>query len=209
MSEKDVTSEQEPQMEAREPSANSITTPAWPFILVVIIFWLGMRYIDAYGGGFSKDVFVRNLDAPPPQLSLSPEQLAMVKGRTIFLRNCGACHQPHGKGVPGQFPPLAGSDWVNGVGPDRIIRLVLDGINGPIKVNGAEFNNAMVPWRPTMSDKEIAYVVSYIRNEADWGNSGSFVTEKEVAAIRAETSSHAGTPYTAEELLGLPDSSGE
>ena len=209
MSEKDESTEQEAQMENREPTANSITTPAWPFILVVFIFWLGMRYIDAYGGGFSKEVFAKNLSSAPPQLSLSPEQLAMVKGKAIYLRNCAACHQPHGKGVPGQFPPLSNSDWVNGVGPDRIVRLVLDGINGPIKVNGKDFNNAMVPWRPTMSDKEIAFVVSYIRNEADWGNAGSFVTEKHVAAIRGETSERAGSPYTAEELLGIPDSSGE
>ena len=175
MSDQEEQMNQGGKMETREPTANSICTPAWPFILIVTIFWLGMNYFDSYGGGFSKNVFAKNLSHDPPQLGLPPEMVKMIKGKKVYAASCLACHQPSGKGAPGQFPPLAGSDWVNGVGPNRIIRMVLDGASGPIKVNGVDYNSAMVPWRPMLSDDDIANVVSYIRNEAEWGNSGSFV----------------------------------
>ena len=206
MSAQDEDTNQSGGMETREPTANSIATPAWPFILIVAIFWLGMNYFDSYGGGFSKNVFAKNLPHDPPQLGLPPEMVAFMKGKASYQTYCVACHQPSGKGVPGQFPPLAGSDWVNGVGPNRMISLVLDGVSGPFKVNGIDYNSAMVPWRPVMTDEEIANVISYVRNEADWGNSGSFVTKEQVAAIRAKTSGHAGSPYSADESMGIAHS---
>lgn len=193
--------------ENREPTANSRVTPAVPFVLLVSILWGGMTYFDSHGGNFNGQVYARNLNQAPPVLGLTPFQEAMVKGKGIYTRNCAACHQPSGGGVPGQFPPLAGSDWVNGIGPNRIIRLVLDGITGPIEVNGNAFNSAMVPWRPTMSDEEISAVVTYIRNEGEWGNSdGELVKASLVGAIRGATSGHAGQPYAADELLALPHS---
>lgn len=204
MSEQNEQVKQAGEMELREPTANSVTTPAWPFILLVFIFWLGMDYFNSYGGGFSKNVFAKNLSQDPPQLGLPPEMVQMIKGKTVYQSGCVACHQPNGKGVPGQFPPLAGSDWVNDVGPNRMIRLVLDGVNGPINVNGNDFNAAMVPWRPTLSDEQIANVISFVRNQSEWGNSGSYVTPAQVKAIRDVTSPHANTPYTSEELLALP-----
>jgi len=193
--------------ENREPTANSRVTPAVPFVVLVSILWGGMTYFDSHGGNFNGQVYARNLNHAPPVLGLSPAQEQLLKGKGIYTRNCSACHQPSGGGVPGQFPPLAGSDWVNGVGPNRIIRLVLDGITGPIEVNGNAFNSAMVPWRPMMSDEEIAAVVAYIRNEAEWGNSddGVFIKPSLVKSIRGATSGHAGQPYSADELLGLPD----
>ena len=190
----------------REPQANSVATPAWPFILMVVLLWCGMRYFDVHGGAFDNRVFAKNMSSPPPVLGMSPEQEALAKGKTVYLQYCAACHQPHGKGVPGQFPPLSGSDWVNNVGPNRMIRLVLDGVSGPITVNGAVYNNAMVPWRPMLSDEQIAWVVSYVRNDPEWGNTGTFVSAAEVKAIRDATVSHAGQPYSAGELLSTPDS---
>jgi mono/diheme cytochrome c family protein len=191
---------------AREPEVGSTITPAWPLILLVVLLWWGMRYFEAQGGAFNNNVYYANLGSPPPVLGMSPEQEALAKGKVAYLTYCAACHQPHGKGVPGQFPPLAESDWVNGVGPNRIIRLVLDGVAGPITVKGQQYSNAMVPWRPMLNDDQIAWIVSYIRNESEWGNTGSFVTAAEVKAIREATSAHAGSPYNANELLSVLDS---
>lgn len=192
---------------AREPQSGSMATPAWPFILLVMMLWGGMRYFEAQGGSFDNKVYYGYHGEAPPIIGGDPRMIQLEQGKKAYLTYCAACHQPHGKGVPGQFPPLAGSDWVNGLGPNRIIRLVLDGVNGPITVKDQAFNNAMVPWRPTLNDEQIAAIISYIRNDAEWGNAGTFVTAAEVKAIREATAAHAGSPYTAEELLAAPDSS--
>ena len=191
--------------ENREPTANSRVTPATPFILFVAILWGGMHYFDSHGGSFDQMVQLGHLDGPPPNLGGSPINIAKAKGKAIYGRNCAACHQPNGAGNP-LFPPLAGSDWVNGVGPNRIIRLILDGVQGPITVSGKDYNNAMVPWRPTMTDDDIAAVVTYIRNEAEWGNeSGDLIIGAQVKAIRDATAGRAGA-YSPEELLAIPHS---
>lgn len=205
MSESEDKTDELAELAAREPQTGSVATPAWPFVLLVVMLWLGMRYFEAEGGSFDNKVYYGYHGTRPPVIGGDPLIAQLERGKKSYAAYCSACHQPHGKGLPGQFPPLAGSDWVNGVGPNRIIRLVLDGVGGPITVNGMEFNNVMVPWRPTLNDAQIADIVSYIRNEAEWGNAGSFVTAAEVKAIREATAAHAGTPYNADELLSTPD----
>ena len=95
---------------------------------------------------------------------------------------CTACHQATGLGLPGVFPPLAGSEWVNGPA-ENLIRIQLRGLMGPITVAGNEFNSAMPP-NHAMSDDQIAEVLTYIRSE--WGNTGSAVTADMVKALRSE-----------------------
>lgn len=182
-----------------EPTVSSNSVPVWMFIsLGLLVFW-GALYLDSYGGGFSSRVY-------PPYLSekqladLAPKDGGdvMGKGKDVYSRTCMPCHQPTGMGTPGTFPPLAGSDWAQAPGPNRIIRIVLNGLQGPLKVNGTDWNNAMVPWRDTLSDQEIAAVVSYIRNE--WGNKGSVVKPEQVKAIRDETKAKDGQ-WIAEDLM--------
>ena len=104
-----------------------------------------------------------------------------------------------GSGNPSTFvPPLAGSDIVDVAGPNRLIRLVLDGLSGPLKVNGADFGTAaMPPWKPAMNDTEIAAVLTYIRGS--WGNKASAVTPEQAAAIRAKEKAR-NDPWTWIEL---------
>lgn len=95
---------------------------------------------------------------------------------------CAACHQPTGLGITGAFPPLAESEWV--AGPiENLIRIQLRGLQGEIEVNGQKFNSVMPP-NATMSDDEIAEVLTYVRNA--WGNEGSEVTPDMVAELRSE-----------------------
>src|SRR5690606_23311679 len=63
-------------------------------------------------------------------------------GQALFAGTCSTCHMPDGKGMPGVFPPLAGSDWL-GRGNDELIRIVLNGLSGPIKVSGQDYNSVM------------------------------------------------------------------
>ncbi len=118
-------------------------------------------------------------------------------GKKIFVTNCATCHQPTGLGVPGQYPPLAGSEWAQGP-EERVIRIVLHGLNGPITVEGKEFNNVMAPLGAVLKDEQIANALSYVRSE--WGNTAPEVQPETVAKVRAETASRT-TYWTAPELL--------
>jgi len=93
---------------------------------------------------------------------------------------CATCHQANGEGLPNAFPPLAGSDYVNGRGEFHIA-IVLKGLAGPITVKGQPFNGQMAPWE-SLPDSQIAAAINYER--ASWGNAGKPVTPGEVAAVR-------------------------
>ncbi len=93
-----------------------------------------------------------------------------TKGAAVYAANCVACHQDSGKGVPGAFPALDGSKVVNGPKGDQIAML----LNG---------KNAMPSWK-TLSDAEIAAVITYTRNH--WSNKAgqNIVQAAEVLAAR-------------------------
>lgn len=119
-------------------------------------------------------------------------------GKKIFVANCATCHQLNGQGVPNQFPPLAGSEWAQG-NEERIIRIVLNGLSGPITVEGHEYNNVMAPLGAVLKDEQIANVLSYVRNGAELGNKAPDVEPETVAKVRAATASRT-TAWTAAEL---------
>lgn len=102
-------------------------------------------------------------------------------GQRLFATICSACHQPTGRGIPGRFPPLAGSDFLN-ADKTRAIRVVLKGLQGQVVVNGQTFNNAMP--RLPLNDEEIASALTFVYNS--FGNSGKEVTPEEVTAVRLE-----------------------
>jgi putative heme-binding domain-containing protein len=125
-------------------------------------------------------------------------------GQTVFYEegSCNTCHRDHGRGVTGIYPPLVGSEWVTG-DTDRLIKLTLHGIWGPIRVAGRQYEPArgvppMTAIGLMFSDKEIAAVLTYVRNS--WGNDAPAVSEEEVARVRAETKSRR-TFYSPEELI--------
>jgi ubiquinol-cytochrome c reductase cytochrome b subunit len=99
-------------------------------------------------------------------------------GASVFSQNCSSCHGAQGQGVPGSFPPLAGNPVVTG-DPSKVIGIVLGGLHGSISVNGQAYNGQMPPWKGTLTNKQIADVITFIRSS--WGNSASAVTEGQVA----------------------------
>ncbi len=121
------------------------------------------------------------------------------RGKPIYMNNCSACHQANGQGVPGAFPPLAGSEWVAGT-EERLVRIVLHGLQGPITVKGNEYNNVMAPLGGVLKDDQIAHVLSFVR--AEFGDGAPEVSTETVAKIRADTASHSGY-WTADELLKI------
>lgn len=123
----------------------------------------------------------------------------LANGRAVFNRICFVCHQTTGLGVPGVFPPLAGSPIATEADPRRIVRIVLNGLQGPIDVGGKPFNNVMPPQGAALSDKDISDVLSYVRSS--WGNAAQAVSPATVSAIRS--SSNRQAPWTWDELSKL------
>jgi nitrite reductase (NO-forming)/hydroxylamine reductase len=103
-------------------------------------------------------------------------------GETVYQAVCLACHQADGKGLPGAFPPLAGSDYLLG-DKDRAIGVVVRGLEGEVVVNGVKYNSVM-PAMTQLTDREIADALTYAINS--WGNAGGPVSVSQVAAIRAQ-----------------------
>ena len=121
-------------------------------------------------------------------------------GKQIFSTTCAACHQATGLGVEGTYPPLAGSDWVNG-DDGKLARIILHGLTGPVEVAGETYAGAMPPWGGVLKDADIAAVATYIRSA--WGNKAAPVTTAKVAGIRSANASRK-TPWTAPELTQVP-----
>lgn len=142
----------------------------------------------------------------PSHLSQADKDLWKV-GEEVFHRDgfCGTCHGGNGLGtIPNIYPPLVESKWVTG-DVDRLTKLVLHGLWGPIEVNGKMYDPAkgippMTAFGPMLNDNEIAGVLTYIRNS--WGNKADAVKPAQVKKVRSETADRTpGMFYKPEDLL--------
>ncbi len=175
------------------------------FVFSGLIFFAG-TYLNKFSGHFDPHVYDEH--ALPHKggeevVKIDP----VVLGKKLFNNAaCNTCHQVTGMGVPGTYPPLAGSEWVLG-SEERVIRIVLHGLQGPVTVKGTTFNAAAMPafgkvagsgynW----SDDKIAAVLTYVRQE--WGNNAGPITAEQVAAIHAKEGDRKS--WTADELAKLP-----
>jgi mono/diheme cytochrome c family protein len=197
------------QREKREPRVGLEPLSIWLIAVYGIAIFTGGAYLGRYSGNFSGDG-LDPLGGPPPakkgggpqgqqqQAELSPRD----RGKKIFAANCQTCHQANGLGVPGQYPPLAGSEFTTG-GSKRPAMIVLKGLQGPVTVKGQKFGSAvMQPWEKTLTDQRVADVLTYERSE--WGNSASPVTAEQIAALRKELASHPES-FVEHDILAVPD----
>ena len=130
------------------------------------------------------------------------ERELYIQGKEIYAREgfCMTCHQSDGGGLSASgFPPLANTPWVEG-NKERLIKLVLKGLQGPIEVQNKKYSGQvpMTPFEGMLKDKEIAAVLTYVRNS--FGNEASAITPQEVAAVRAAVKDKEGF-YSPSELL--------
>lgn len=191
--------------EKDEPRDGYEPVPLWLIALFMgIVFWGGL-YIANFSGGYEANVYDAGLVDWTGQSGGADKGPVdpLVLGKRVYTANCVACHQTTGLGLPGQFPPLVGSEWVlNGDwhGDNHLIMILLHGLGGPIQVMGDTYNGAMPPWRDVLNDEKIAAVLSYIRNE--WGNEAPNITPEQVLQIREETAQRT-SPYTQAELKAI------
>ena len=116
---------------------------------------------------------------PAPAVESDTVILADLPGAQVYRNTCLVCHQADGNGVPGMHPPLKGSDRVTG-DKEGLIRIVLEGMEGEIEVNGEIYNNVMPPLSQ-LDATQIADVLTFIRSS--FGNDASEVTVEEVQKV--------------------------
>jgi nitrite reductase (NO-forming) len=104
-------------------------------------------------------------------------------GRVLYNGTCSVCHQQNGEGLAGVFPPLANSDFLM-ADTGRAIEIVLNGLAGPVTVNGSPYNSVMPPMSQ-LNDDEIANILTFALNS--WGNEGDALGSDDVAVVRAAT----------------------
>ncbi|HEX7387396.1 MAG TPA: cytochrome c [Castellaniella sp.] len=121
-----------------------------------------------------------------------------INGGQIYAANCVACHQANGAGIPGVFPPLSKSEFVDAKDPGVMVRILLHGIHGPLTVEGKKFDGQMPDFGGKFSDEEIAALVTHVRSS--FGNTASAADAALVAKVRADTKDQKG-PWKGDEDL--------
>jgi mono/diheme cytochrome c family protein len=192
--------------EKEEPKEGFTPMPLFLLGFISTMIFLGAVYFVHNRGDFDPLVYDTRYDAAAAKAAasvpkeLTPEQV-IAKGRVLYAGTCAACHTPSGQGVAGSFPPLAGSEWVNG-SEEGVIRILLAGLSGPVTVKGNTFNGNMPAFGPgggyNWNDNKIAQVLTFVRQE--WGNTAAPITAEKVAEIRKLESARA-KPWSEAELL--------
>lgn len=135
-------------------------------------------------GGNVQEMPETEIEEPTAASSIQ-EKIAL--GKVVYAQNCQACHQADGEGMPGAFPPVRNSDYIqNDV--DKAIQAVAHGLEGPITVNGERYNNPMP--KLGLSNEKIANVMTYILNEMD--NGGGEVTVEQVENVTSNAQASSG-----------------
>jgi mono/diheme cytochrome c family protein len=133
-------------------------------------------------------------DVAPPLTAA--QQKLFDDGKIIFGATCAACHQAGGEGLEGKAPPLRGSPWVRGA-EGRVIRIVLNGVRGPIHV-GDNLLNMEMPNLAVLDDHQVAAVLTYARRE--WGHTADPIDPETVAKVREQVKAKPDA-WTEDELL--------
>ncbi len=178
--------------EKEDLQTGRVPAPMLAIFLAMIVAVIGGHQTGRMSGDFSFNTsnpfgFEVGKDPRPGggdgAAAMDPYQSAMKKGANGYAV-CGGCHQGAGNGIPGQFPPLAGSEWVLG-GTERLIRVVQHGLVGAITVKGQGYNTpgGMQPFGAAMSAGDLANVLTFIRNS--WGNEAPMITKEMVEKVRS------------------------
>ena len=181
------------------PGMDKEPLPVWLYLICGFALFLagssftGFSEHDPYDEGPGAPI-EESAAAAGPAAVLSP----MDMGKAVYSGNCANCHQASGAGQPGSYPPLGGSEYVNGDVTTLSI-IMLHGLQGPVTVAGGDYGTQQMPgWATVLNDEKLAAVMTYIR--ASWGNTSSPVTPEEVSATRAKFADHPDA-YTKDTLM--------
>ena len=186
-----------------EPGVGSGEIPIIFFGILAGLIFLGLLYLDKHAGGFNSLVYrpYESFKKVQDEQPSDPDTKRKLNGAKVYQTACMLCHQANGLGTAGQFPPLDGSEWVNGPVP-RLARIPIYGLTGPITVKGENWNASMVPAGAGLSNEDLADLLTFIRS--NWSNKSNPVTAEEVAKARAKEAGRS-QPMTSADLLKLPE----
>jgi mono/diheme cytochrome c family protein len=187
-----------------EPAVTRSAAPMWIIVVTLTLLFFGALYLDSHGGWFSSKVY-SPFNSEEKLLAYQPQSGAAAQaaqGKRVYEAVCGICHGNDGAGKLGQAPPLAGSEWVITKGVNRLVHIPLEGLAGPIKVEGKEWSLNMAAMGAALSDSDLAAVLTYMRTS--WGNKAGEVSEDEVKKVRAQIGK-APQPLSGEQLEKLPE----
>lgn len=190
------------QREHPEPTERSRPMPRALLLMAALMPILGAAYIAADApqapAAWGDQRVQAELGGSPAGTGPAGAAAAAPDGAAIYAARCAACHQPAGTGVPGAFPPLAGSEWL--AGPERrLVALVLHGVTGPLTVKGTAYNGAMPPFGAQLNDAELAALLSHLRRQ--WAAGVPAVAASTVAEVRQATKDRS-SPFGGEAELG-------
>ena len=191
-----------------EPTAGSNRGTGILIVAFVLAVSLGVQKIGGAGrvmgdrgNNFSALVYAPYVDEAEAEAmqARSPAEKQFDRGAAIYRIRCSGCHQSKGEGSPSQgAPPLDGSEWVTQKGPGVLVRIVNNGLSGPIEVKGKPWSQGvMEPVGANLTEDEVADLLTYIRNA--WSNSATPVDSAEVTEVR-EAIGDRGAKWTAQEL---------
>lgn len=188
--------------EPRDPLEGREPVPWWVWAVAALSLFWGGWYLGRHGGDFGTQAHIayamRVASVAEEAVEMEGDAVAdpIAEGALIYARTCQACHQADGAGFAGAFPPIVGSEWVVGA-PETLVRVILHGVQGPIRVAGQDFDGVMPGWEGQLSDAQVAAVASYIRQ---WdANDAGAIDAETVAAVRLADAGRT-VPWTAEEL---------
>lgn len=184
--------------ENSDPHEQSNPIPWFVIMLVIALMSFGVIYIarselnqpPQYGDG-------RTTDELSGKAVASGGAAGAASGKELYAARCAACHQAEGQGLPGVFPPLAGSEWVNGK-EQTLAAIVLNGVVGPLTVKGSTYNGAMPNFAEQLNDDEIAAVLTFLRTQL--GNQAAPVSANLVKTVREQTTGR-GKPFDGDKDL--------
>lgn len=184
-----------------EPGVGSGEFPVILFAILGGLLFLGLLYLDRFGGGYNNLVYrpYASYDQVEGLQPKDPAAAARARGKANYELACQICHQPSGLGVANQFPPLDGSEWVNGP-INRLIRIPMHGLQGPIQIKDQAWEAAMPNAGAVFNDEQLADLLTYVRGS--WSNKSEPITVDQVKKVRDEVKDRA-TPWTSKELLDL------
>jgi len=185
-----------------EPQVENAPVPMWLMMLPVLALFGGGMYFDWNGGWFNPAVhapYSSFSELERFQPSTGGDRV-LIRGKLVYEQVCALCHGVDGAGKPGQAPLFVGSEWVLSENVGQLIRIPLQGLAGPIIVEGQEWNLAMPAMGAALPDDDLAAVLTYMRNA--WGNQAEPITPEQVKAVRDATKGRT-QPWSAVELKSV------
>ncbi len=185
-----------------EPTATRSAVPMWIIVVTLVLVFVGFVAFDRHSGWFDAKVYAPYGSASQIESSqpVSETGKLLAVGKQKYEMFCGSCHGTDGAGKLGVAPPLAGSEFVVTKGFHRLTLIPLEGLMGPIKVKGQDWNLNMAAMGAALPDYDLAAVMTYIRKS--WGNAASEVTADDIKIIRAEIG-NAPKQLQGDKLMGV------